>query len=135
MIVYNDRYHGLLIADKAGCIFHTEDTCISRVTSGGKLMGGVIFTDYNTNSIQLHCASFMPNWLSKDLLSAVFGYVFDELECTKAFAPVPSNNDAALALDYKLGFKYVTTVPGIFVDADLVVLDMERDTCRWLGSE
>jgi RimJ/RimL family protein N-acetyltransferase len=137
MLHYNNKDHGLAIAKAAGCILHPEDPTISRVTSEGKLMGGVIFKNYTGvgGSINLHCAGFHPNWLSRELLWAVFNYVFNELECNKAFAPVPSTNQVALALDYKLGFKYVTTVPGVFSDGNLVVLDMERDHCRWLGSD
>jgi RimJ/RimL family protein N-acetyltransferase len=135
MLHYNNKDHGLAIAKAAGCILHPENTVISRVTSEGKLMGGVVFQEYTGASIQLHCAGFHPNWLGRDLLSAVFSYVFDELGCTKCFAALCSANQVALALDYKLGFKYVTTVPGYFPDGNLVVLDMERTDCRWLGSE
>jgi RimJ/RimL family protein N-acetyltransferase len=137
MLNYNNKDHGSAIAKAAGCILHPENTVISRVTSEGKLMGGVIFKEYTGvgGSINLHCAGFHPNWLGRDLLCAVFHYVFNTLKCKKAFAPVPSTNQVALALDSKLGFKYVTTVPGVFPDGNLVVLDMDRDDCRWLGSE
>lgn len=137
MLVINNREHGELIAKAAGAILHPEDPIISRVTSEGKLMGGVIYQGYTGvgGSIRLHCAGFHPNWLGRELLYKVFHYVFSELECNKAFAEVPSKNQVALALDYKLGFKYVTTVPGVFPDGNLVVLDMDRASCRWLGSE
>jgi RimJ/RimL family protein N-acetyltransferase len=137
MIVDNDRRHGARIAKASGCILHCDDTVISRVTSDGNLMGGVLFQEYTGvgGSVGLHCAGFHPNWLGRELLSAVFDYVFNQLQCNKAIAPVPSKNQVALALDYKLGFKYVTTVPGYFPDGNLVVLDMVRDDCRWLGSD
>lgn len=133
MIEFNDKAHGLAIAKSAGCILHPEDVVISRVTSQGNLMGGVLFKNFTGASINIHCASFRVNWLSRDLLWVLFDYAFNQLGCLKVFGPVPSNNTAALAFDYKVGFKYVTTVPGVFLDADLVVLEMDRASCRWLN--
>lgn len=133
MIEFNHPAHGKAIAEAAGCILHPEDVTISRVTSKGNLMGGVLFKNFTGASIAIHCASFTPNWLSRDLLWVMFHYAFEQLGVKKVIGPVPSSNLGALAFDYKVGFKYVTTVPGVFPDGDLIVLEMDRASCRWLN--
>jgi len=135
MIEFNNREHGLAIAKSARLILHPEDIVISRVTSEGNLAGGVVFNNYTGASIEVHVAGFSPNWLCREFLWVVFDYAFNQLKVSKTFGLVSSKNQRALAFDYKLGFKYVTTVPGYFRDGNLVIVDMDRETCRWLAYE
>ena len=132
MIAFDDPEHGRAIAAAATCTFDpVNHNCISRATD--KLLGGVIYQDYNKHSISAHIAGFEPNWLCPDLLWVMFHYPFVQLNCKKIVGFVPSYNQRALAFDYKLGFKYVTTVPEVFPNGDLIVISMERDSCRWLS--
>lgn len=134
MIHFDHKEHAQQIAHAAGTLLNPGvDTCISRTGAGGKLLGGVIYKEFTGASIQMHCAGFSPNWLARDLLWVVFDYPFAQLGCSKVFGPVPASNKRALSFDYKLGFKYVTTVPGVYLDGDLVVLEMDRVDCRWLN--
>lgn len=131
MICFNNHDHGRRIADLATCSFDPNNhTVISR--DNGQLAGGVIYTDYNGHSITAHIAGFTRNWLCPDLLWVMFHYPFVQLDCKKIIGQVPSYNHRALAFDYKLGFKYVTTVPEVFKNGDLVIISMGRDDCRWL---
>lgn len=133
MLKYNTTTHGHAIAKKAGCCFDpVNNACISR-ESGGRLLGGVIYQDYNRSSINAHIAGLAPNWLCPDLLWAMFHYPFVQLDCKKILGFVPSYNAVALAFDYKLGFKYVTTVPEVFENGDLIIISMGRDDCKWLS--
>lgn len=134
MIVVNNPEHAERIAEAARVMFnHAADQCISRVDENGELMGGVVFTGYNRGgSIALHMAGFAPAWPSPELMRAVFGYCFDQLQVKKAFALVPSDNLKALEIDRRMGFKDEVVIPEVFADSDLVVLSMRRDECRWL---
>jgi RimJ/RimL family protein N-acetyltransferase len=132
VICVNNEEHGRAIAQAAGCSFYPGINEVISREEGGRLLGGVIYQDYNDRSISAHIAGFGPNWISPDLLWAMFHYPFVQLGCKKIIGFVPSYNHRALAFDYKLGFKYVTKVPGVFDDGDLIVLVMERDECRWL---
>lgn len=133
-ISFDNPTHAAEIATATGVIFHPGvDKCISRVDANDKLLGGVIYKDYTGASIQGHIAGFVPNWLSRDLLWVIFDYPFNQLGVNKIIGLVPDSNKAALAFDYKLGFKYVTIIPGVFEDGDLIILDMDRAACRWLA--
>jgi hypothetical protein len=45
---------------------------------------------------------------------------------------VPSTNERALKIDYKMGFKHLVTIPGIVLDGDMVILAMCKDECKYL---
>lgn len=133
-LVYGGLEHGREIAKAAGSSFNPEvDQCIARV-DGDRLMGGLVFQAYTgpNGSISIHMAGFDPHWASKDFLFVGFHYPFIQLQCKKIFAQVPSNNPKALAIDLKLGFKEEIRVRDVFPDADLIVLSMTREACRWL---
>jgi RimJ/RimL family protein N-acetyltransferase len=131
VIRFNVPEHGHAIAAAAGCTFDpVNHTVIAR--ENGRLLGGVIFQDYNRHSISAHIAGLVPNWLCPDLLWVMFHYPFVQLECKKIIGQVPSYNHRALAFDYKLGFKYVTRVPEVFHNGDLIIIEMNREDCRWL---
>lgn len=133
MIHFDHPQHRKDIAAAAGCIVNPDiDTSVSRTGETEQLLGGVIYKEFTGASIQMHCAGFTRSWLSRDLLWIAFDYPFTQLKCAKVFGCVPSDNSRALAFDYKLGFKYVTTIPGVYLDSDLVVLEMARADCRWL---
>lgn len=131
-IVFNDLAHGHAIGATVKHRFLPPwDTCVSRVKDG-ELLGGVIFVDATDNSIAMHMAGLGPGWVNKDLIWIVFDYVFVQLDLNYVYVKVRADNKRALAIDLKLGFKEVVRLPGVFRDADLVVLAMRRDECRWL---
>ena len=101
----------------------------------GELMGGVVYQRYTHSSVLMHVASFMPNWLCRDLLWLVFHYPFVQLGVGRVFGLVHEKNDEALTFDRKLGFEIETRIRKVYPDGDQIVLVMERDTCRWLKLE
>lgn len=132
MIHFDNLIHGRKIAETSGTSFNAEvDTVISRSVRG-QLAGGVVYKDYTGKSIAMHVASFMPNWINKDLLWVCFHYPLVQLDCEVVFGPVPSTNRRALEFDRKLGFKEVARIADVFPDGDLVVLKMHREDCRWI---
>lgn len=134
MIHQNNISHGFAIAAAAGCSYNpSEDQVLSRVTSEGNLLGGVIFTSYTGASICMHTAGFAPNWISKDLLWICFDYPFVQLRCSKVLALIPSSNLKALDFNRRLGFTVETTIKEVYPDGDAIVISMDRSACRWLG--
>lgn len=132
MITAGNLDHARAIAKEAGCFFNPEcDHVISR-SENGKLLGGVIFQGYTGASIGIHVGSFDPRWLNKDMLWIAFHYPFDQLGVQKLFGQIPSDNRKALDFNNKLGFKEEARIAGVFPDADLVVMSMRREECRWL---
>ena len=135
MIGFNLPEHSRVLGEACGHPFDPyNDQSIARLgNEDGRLIGGVIFSDYCIASVQVHCAGFSPNWLSKNLLALTFDYAFVQLKCNKLVALVKSSNQKALALDLNLGFTHETTVSNVYPDADLFILTMQRSRCRYLG--
>lgn len=135
MIIFDDIELGVKIADALEVPFDPRyTTTIARVGPLGRLIAGVLYSDYNKATCSAHIVGFGKNWLSRDLLWIMFDYPFNQLGCKKVFGQVPSDNETALRFDYKLGFKYVTTVPEVFESGHhLLILEMKREDCRWLS--
>jgi RimJ/RimL family protein N-acetyltransferase len=114
------------------CYLPSAHTVISRVRDG-KLLGGVIYSEYTGASIQMHIASFDKRWVCRDGLWVVFDYPFTQLGCKKVFGRVPASNEKALAFDLRLGFTLEHTERDAMPDGDLHVLSMYREQCRWLN--
>ena len=132
MIEFNVEWHGHAIAGAVRAHFNPACDVVIARTEGMRLLGGVIYQGYTGVSIRAHVAGFYQHWINRDLLWVCFYYPFNQLKCNVMFGEVPSNNKKALAFDRKLGFKDYARIEGVFPDADLIVLRMTREECRWL---
>lgn len=133
MIEFNVDWQGAAIAVAAGTTYHRGDDQVIAYTSDDRLMGGVIFKDYTRASIAMHVASFLPGWVTRDMLWVCFNYPFEQLGVGLVTGVVPSSNSKALAFNRHLGFKEVAVISDVFPGADAVVMAMRRDECRWLA--
>lgn len=134
MIMFNNPDHGFKIAELAQSSFNpATDQVISRVIDG-RLAGGSIYQNYTGEggSIGMHTAGLRPRWVNRDLLWVTFDYPFNQLKVSRIFGQVPSDNQAALGFDFNLGFRELLRVEGVFPDADMVLVQMLREECRWL---
>lgn len=133
MIVIDNPEHADRIAEACGVLYNLRyDHCMSR-TVDGELAGGVIFNGWNPGgSINVHMAGFRDSWCSLELAREVFYYCFVTLGVKKVFALVPADNNKALEINRRSGFKDEVVIADVFADCDLVVLSMRRDQCRWL---
>jgi RimJ/RimL family protein N-acetyltransferase len=132
MIHTGNHDHGHAIAKSAGAIYNPAvDIAISR-TEDGVLFGGVLYNGFTGASINCHMAGFNPRWGSRDMLWVCFDYPFNQLGCKKIFAQIPAQNVHAIKVNLKMGFVVETVIKDVFVEDDLVVLSMTRDSCRWL---
>lgn len=130
-LIVNHPEHAKSIAKAAGTYFNPEcDICISR-ESDGELVGGVIFQNFTGESIGVHVAGFVPNWLNRDLLWMAFDYPFNQLKCKRIFSQIPETNTKSLAFNRKLGFKEVAKIDGVFRDGAVVVTCIGKDDCKW----
>lgn len=133
MIRLNDPHAVGLISTACKVPFDRRyHKCIARYGGDDQLMGGVLFTDYNVVSMQIHVASFKPNWINKQLLWLTFDYPFNVCRVEKLLGLVPSANKPALDFDLHLGFVEETRVKDVFPDGDMVVLGMYRNQCKFL---
>ena len=136
MLRINDIHSVPLIARVAGVNYVAgSDVTIAHYDSTDKLTSGVMFTNSNDWSSEMHVASFKPNWANKELLWFTFHYAFRFRKWSKLFGRVPNDGQHfdAIQLDMKLGFRseaYITDVFGLHVG--LYVLSMRADECKWL---
>jgi len=132
MIILNNPTAIERIADSTKVVYNPKsDVCLARIGARGDLLGGVRFTNYCVNSIQAHLAVYHPAFFTRTFLGVAFGYPFDKLGCRKIFAPIPSNNIPSRSLAEHIGFKLEVVVPEVFSNADLLVLAMKPEECRW----
>jgi RimJ/RimL family protein N-acetyltransferase len=101
--------------------------------SGGAIRGLVGFDRWTPNAVSMHVAVDSPAGC-RGLLRAAFGYAFLETGRTLVRGEVRASNVRALALDKHLGFREVYRVEGGWAPGeDLILLEMRRDECRWIG--
>ena len=132
-IEINNLEHGAQIAAAIPRPYDpTNSMVISRVTSEGNCLGGVIYDDFTTGCVFMHQASFGRNWLTGNMIWMVFDYPFNKLHVRKVAGVVNSSNHELLAFNQRLGFKEEARIKGAYADGDMIVLTMERADCRWL---
>jgi len=132
VIEYSNPTHLETIANAANVLPNRAyDTCISR-SKDGRLLGGVIYTNYTGASITMHTAGFDPAWVNRDMLWVCFHYPFVQLKCNKLFGQVPAWNVKALEFDLHLGFKEECIIRDVYPEGDMILLSMRKEDCRWL---
>jgi RimJ/RimL family protein N-acetyltransferase len=133
VILFNDLESAIQIGKSAGVIYHPgAHACIARVEEDG-LRGGVIFTDYNFASIQVHMAAVNERkWLSREMLFRAFDYGFNVCGCNKLLGLVPESNKKALELNEHFGFTVEARITDVLPDGAMLVLGMYRNNCRFL---
>lgn len=105
---------------------------ITRAGQDGTLFGGVLYTDVTKHSCQVHIAGFRPNWINRDLLWVAFHLPFVQLNLKRIFAYICEDNKRSLAFTRHIGFSTLCIIPEVHADRGLVVLAMDRPSCRWL---
>ena len=134
MILFGDIQHALIIARAAGIGYDPGvDYCITRINDAGELLGGVIYTNFTHRTVQMHMAGFAPAWPTPQFMWAIYDFPFNYLKVEKVIGTVPSTNERALKIDYKMGFKHLVTIPGIVQGGDMVILAMSKDECKYLN--
>lgn len=118
------------LCERIGLVPSANIRCIGR-SSHGELVGVVGYDGYNGASVMLHVAS-EGNWLTKDLLYAVFDYPFNVCKVNMVIGLVPSGNAQALRFNTHIGFKTKQWLHGAHPDGALVLMTMAREECRYL---
>ena len=136
MLRINDTHSVPLIARVAGVNYVAgSDVTIAHYDSNDRLTSGVMFTNSNNWSSEIHVASFRSGWTNKELLWFTFHYAFRVRKWGKLFGRVPDDkaHEAAFRLDAKLGFMAEAYINDVFgYKIGLHVLSMYREDCKWL---
>lgn len=132
-IICDKERIGVWVAERVGHATWGEYQALG-VEQEGELIAGVVFDGYVKNGrCSMHCAGIGKRWLSREFLRVIFEYAFGQLGCKVILIPVPSDNDDSLHFNKHLGFEEVVRIEGGYGNADLVLLALPKDKCRWLN--
>lgn len=112
----------------------TMDLKMLAWVDDGKIRMVVGFNAFVGKICQMHIA-IVPGYkyTPKEMIYAVFHYVFIQANRDLVLATVNSKNEAAIKYDQRIGFKEMWRLPKMHDDGgDIVVLGMHRSECRHL---
>lgn len=137
MIRLNDT-HAIRVITQWAHVRYTpgESHCIAQYNQTDKLMGCVLFTDWNMGSIQMHMSLFGGFGGMRPLLWLVYQYPFVQLGVKKVFGLVPEVNIRARNMNLHMGFRIEHLAADVFANPDgvngMYLMSMRREDCRWL---
>lgn len=103
---------------------------------GGKMAGGVAYTNWNGANVQVHIAIENKRALTRRVLQHLFWYPFVSLKCQAITVLVARSNITSLNLATKLGFTLEAIVRLAAANGDdVLVLKLWRSDCRWIPGD
>jgi hypothetical protein len=101
----------------------------------GEIIAGVVFNNYNGANATAHIAIARQTRLVHKMIEASFDYAFNFCKLKRLTGMVPSNEPKILAFDKHIGFEEEFVMKDGAPGADMHVLVMWPDKCRWLRKE
>lgn len=117
----------------AHCVCTPYARALKAIDEAGDIRGMVAFDNWTVNAVQVHMAVDTPiAWRS--LLPAAFHFAFEMAGKGLVVGITPASNERALSLSRKAGFRQPYRIKdGWAVGEDMVVSEMRKDECRYLG--
>lgn len=123
------------IASRAQLCIGPQFRAIKAVDEAGRVHGCVGYDAWTQNAVSMHVALDNPAAL-RALLGPGFRIPFVEFGKGVVLATVLSTNARSLALVPKLGFREVARLREAWAKGvDLVLFEMRREECRFLGEQ
>jgi len=105
------------------------------VMSGEDILAGVVVNNHNGANATCHIAVVKQTKMIVSLFQAVCDYAFRHCKLKRLTGMVPTNEPAVIAFDKHLGFEEEFVMKDGAPGADMMVLVMWHDKCRWLPKE
>ncbi len=99
----------------------------------GKLVAGVVYSDFNRANVNMHVAAIGNHWMTRYYLWMCFDYPFNQLKVKRITGLVEATNKDVIAFDEHLGFKYEARLKDACVSGDMLIYVMRREFCKWLS--
>jgi len=135
MIVYG---HDAAVAEWMGgrldTVFTPPYTALGVADKEGRLIGGLLFNDYNGSNIEV--TAYGPGAVTRESVTTMFRYAFVQLGCWRLSARTRRGNHAVRELLLRLGFKPEGIRPGYWGRSkanDCFLYGLKRTNCKWLG--
>lgn len=105
------------------------------VVSGDDVLAGVVVNNYNGANATCHIAIAQKTRMIIPLFEAVCDYAFNHCGLKRLTGMVPTNEPRTIAFDKHLGFEEEFVMKHGAPGADMQILVMWHDKCRWLRKE
>ncbi|CAB5220132.1 hypothetical protein UFOVP232_58 [uncultured Caudovirales phage] len=105
------------------------------ITQGDEVIAGVVINNYNGANATCHIAIAKHTRMIFPLFEAVCGYAFRQCGLKRLTGMVPSNEPHIIQFDKHLGFEEEFVMKDGAPGADMHILVMWPDKCRWLRKE
>ena len=104
---HNEAVAAWVAAHIPGCERGFDRPVSIGVLEGERLIGGTVFHNWNPEAgvIEMSSAGTSPRWLSRKMLKAIFGYVFDQIGCQLVVMRVSERNIRMIEIAERFGFK------------------------------
>ena len=138
-IVTNDEWKNKCydwIKDKAHIHSTAEDYTYIGMIEDKKILGVVIFSDYDGNNIFVHVALDTPRACQRDTIRLMFDYAFNQAKCNRVTATCDNNYSRIKKLIEGVGFKKegvlknMMKIKDAYVDA--AIYGMLKEDCKWV---
>lgn len=109
---------------------------LKRVNDEGRIVGAVGLDQWAPNSVQCHIWLEDASGLTRHFLHEIFTYIFVTCGVGIAIGVTPCNNEPALELNRRMGFREVYRLKdGFSLGTDSAIQVMRREECRWIDRE
>lgn len=105
------------------------------IEQDGQIVAGVVINNYNGANATCHIAIDKRTKKLVELFQHVCNYAFNHAKLKRLTGMVPTNEPQIIAFDKHLGFEEEFVMKDGAPGADMMVLVMRPETCRWLRKE
>lgn len=105
------------------------------IDDNGQIIAGVVINNYNGTNATCHIAISKRSKLLIPLFENVCNYAFNVCKLKRLTGMVPTNEPHIISFDKHLGFEEEYVMKDGAPGADMQVLVMWPDKCRWLRKE
>lgn len=104
---HNEAVAAWVAANIPGCERGFDKSVAIGVVEGERLIGGTVFHNYQPEAgvIEMSSAGTEPRWLSRRMIRAIFGYVFDQIGCQMVVMRISERNDRMIEIAERFGFQ------------------------------
>lgn len=132
-IIYDQKERfGSWVAEQVGHIGSWGEFYALGVIRDGEIIAGVVINNFNTANATCHIAITRQSRMIIPLFMSVCDYAFNHCGLKRLTGMVPTNEPDTIAFDKHLGFVEEFVMKDGAPGADMQVLVLWPDQCRWL---
>lgn len=122
---FKERTSVIRMEDTMGMVAY-EDTRLG-------ILAVCVADSFGPDNCNVHLAIDNPLVIRRGFLNEIANWLFVQNKRARLFGLVPSNNSKAERFNKHIGWEEIARVPNAVAEGvDYIVVEMHRDTCRWL---